>query len=158
MSGMTENTFAPSATATRAQLATILHRLSGSLVVTTQNTFIDVVADSWYAGAINWAISTGVFNGFEDNTFRPAQDITREQLAVVIYNYAVYQGFGSLATGNLKAFNDESEVSAWAYNAMQWAVGNGIIGGKNDNILDPKGSATRAEIAAIITRFLNYIK
>ncbi|OOB79370.1 MAG: hypothetical protein BEN18_04195 [Epulopiscium sp. Nuni2H_MBin001] len=153
--GVTETEYEPSSYATRAQLATILNRIAGNVTVTSGNEFTDVVAGAWYESAINWAVATGVYNGYEDGTFRPSESITREQLAVIMFNFANSQGYTTAANASLNGFTDSNEVASWATTAVQWTVANGIIGGKDNNRLDPKGEATRAEIAAIITRFLN---
>ncbi len=95
-----------------------------------------------------------IYSGFEDGTFRPNESITREQLATIMHNYAIYKGHKVNQTNNLSEYIDAEQVAPYATAAMQWAVGTGIIGGKENNTLDPKGTATRAEIATIINRFL----
>ncbi len=153
MGGVTEDNWAPKETATRAQLATILNRLSGGVVATTTSEFMDVVDNAWYSNAINWAVGSGIYGGFEDGTFRPNDEVTREQLATILYNFARAEAKDISSVGNVTSFVDGTSVSSWANTAMEWAVGTGIIGGKDGNQLDPQGTATRAEIAAMINRF-----
>ncbi|OON98938.1 MAG: hypothetical protein ATN35_02715 [Epulopiscium sp. Nele67-Bin004] len=157
MTGVSENEFGASETANRATLAAILQRMSSTPTASATNGFSDVVSGAWYEGAVNWAVSAGIYGGFEDGTFRPNDDITREQLVAILFNFAAYEGYSLTGSTSITSFADGGEVSSWAAPAMQWAVGNGIVGGKDGNALDPKGTATRAEIASIITRFMNNI-
>ncbi len=156
ITGMTEYTFEPSATATRAQLATILNRLDGNTRGISGNNFSDVASEAWYSHAIDWAVGANIYSGFEDGTFRPNDEITREQLAVVMFNYARYKGYDTMTLGTISQFNDAYQVASYASYPLQWAVGNGLIGGTTGNMLNPKGTATRAEIASIVTRFINF--
>ncbi len=156
ISGITESTFEPSTNTTRGMVATILHRLDGNNTVSKKNGFADI-GEKWYTDAIDWATKVNVFNGFEDNTFRPYDDITREQLVVALHNYAVYRGVDGTISEDVNKFDDSTQVSYWSKTAMEWAVGNNIIGGREDNTLDPKGVATRAEISAIVNRFVEQV-
>ncbi|OON93818.1 MAG: hypothetical protein ATN33_05170 [Epulopiscium sp. Nele67-Bin001] len=156
--GVTDTEFMPYESATRAQLATILHRLDGNVQVPSFSGFLDVSNGAWYTPSIAWATNAGIYNGYEDGTFRPDLEITREQLVTVLHNYAHYKGYNTSKVSAISSYSDSDQVSAWATPAMQWAVGNNIIGGKDGNILDPSGTATRAEIAAIITRFINNVR
>ncbi|OON90976.1 MAG: hypothetical protein ATN34_01190, partial [Epulopiscium sp. Nele67-Bin002] len=158
MTGLTQSEFAPQSTANRATLAVVLHRMSNTPTITSTNTFADVVAGSWYEASVNWAIGNGIYGGFEDGTFRPSDAITREQLVTIMYNFATSEGYTLSGSNIINNFADANEVAAWATPAMQWAVGNGIVNGKDGNTLDPKGTATRAEIATIINRFINNIQ
>ncbi len=115
-------------------------------------------ASQWFANSVTWAANMGIFNGFDDGTFRPNENVTREQLVAVMCNYARYSGCDMSTTASLSSFSDASSVSSWAVYSMEWAYGNGIIGGKDGNVLDPQGTATRAEVAVILNRFIEYAK
>lgn len=156
MSGISDTTFSPSANATRAQLAVIFYRMDGSHAVDSEATFTDVPRNSgtaWYYDAVTWAQQNGILEGYEDGTFHPDELITREQLAVVFCNYAEYKERSTAAAGDVSAFADVQEISPWAQEAMKWAVGSGLIGGKGNGVLDPRGTATRAEVAAMLHNF-----
>lgn len=103
---------------------------------------------------MTWAQQNGIMGGYGDGKFGPNDPVTREQLASIFYRYAQYKGYDVTATGSLDSFTDKGSASAWAQEAIKWAVGNGIMGGKENNLLDPKGTATRAEIAAMLHRFV----
>ena len=150
MTGVSANEFAPEATTTRAMIVSILARLEG--VTTAQAAGFADVNDEWYATAVNWAANVGVVNGYEDNTFRPNQPITREQLAAILMNYAAYKGEDVSARADLSNYTDQP--SAWATETMQWAVAEGLISGVTNTQLQPQGNATRAQVAAILQRFL----
>ena len=112
------------------------------------------VTDEWYATAVNWAANVGVVNGYEDNTFRPNQPITREQLAAILMNYAQYKGQDVSARATLDTYNDAAAISSWANDVMSWAVAEGLLTGVTNDQLQPQGNATRAQVAAILERFL----
>ena len=150
MNGVGDNEFDPQGTATRAMLATILWRLEGEPVVNYLMTYGDVDPASWYGEAVRWATSEGVVTGYGDEAFGPGDAITREQLAVMLYRYA---GEPDADRSVLAHFGDSIEVSGWATDAMAWAVENGIVEGDGSN-LDPQSNATRAQIAAILMRFI----
>ena len=150
MTGVSANEFAPEATTTRAMIVSILARLEG--VTTAQAAGFADVNDEWYATAVNWAANVGVVNGYEDNTFRPNQPITREQLAAILMNYAAYKGEDVSARADLSAYTDQP--STWATDTMSWAVAEGLISGVTNDELRPQGNATRAQVAAILQRFL----
>ena len=152
MTGVSADAFAPEATTTRAMIVSILARLEG--VTTAEAAGFADVSDEWYATAVNWAASVGVVNGYEDNTFRPNQPITREQLAAILMNYAAYKGEDVSARASLDAYSDAENVSTWATDTMSWAVAEGYITGMTADTLQPQGSATRAQVAAILERFL----
>lgn len=157
MTGWNGNTFGPYEKLSRAQFAVILHRMNGAPKIEYTDVFKDVADDQWYTDAILWAQDTGVVTGYNDGSglFGVSDDITREQLAIMMYRYAVYKGYSVEGGTELSKFADEADVSASAEEAMKWAVGNGIIVGKNDGaILDPHGNAARSECAAIIMRFM----
>lgn len=151
MAGTSAATFEPYSNTTRTQIAVIFYRLEGSPAVEGKNNFTDVEygpGTAWYYNAVTWAQQNGIMGGYGDGKFGPNDPVTREQLASIFYRYAQYKGYDVTATGSLDSFTDKGSASAWAQEAIKWAVGNGIMGGKENNLLDPKGTATRAEIAA----------
>lgn len=156
MTGLDETHFAPADTLARAQFAIILYRMNGEPEVKYQAVFPDVTEGVWYTNAILWAAGTKVVNGYSDSgLFGPADNITREQMAVMMYRYANYKKYDVKKREPIAGFSDAGMVSPFAEEAMEWAVGNGIITGKdNGTRLDPQGSAARAECAAIIQRFM----
>ena len=151
MTGVSDTEFAPEATTTRAMIVSILARLEG--VTTAQAAgFADVDDNDWYATAVNWAANVGVVNGYEDNTFQPNTAITREQLAAILMNYAAYKGEDVSNRADLTSYTDQP--STWAEEAMSWAVAEGLISGVTNTELQPQGEATRAQVAAILQRYL----
>ena len=152
MTGVSATEFAPEQTTTRAMIVSILARLEN---VTTAEAagFADVDDNEWYATAVNWAANVGVVNGYEDNTFKPNTAITREQLAAILMNYAAYKGEDVSNRADLANYTDQP--STWANEAMQWAVAEGLISGVTADTLQPQGAATRAQVAAILQRFLS---
>ena len=152
MTGVSANEFAPDATTTRGMIVSMLARLEG--VESANDAGFADVDDEWYATAVNWAASVGVVNGYEDNTFRPNDAITREQLAAILMNYAAYKGEDVSARASLDAYSDAENVSTWATDTMSWAVAEGYITGMTADTLQPQGSATRAQVAAILERYL----
>ena len=146
--------FRPHGTATRGMMATILWRMAGSPAPKGNSSFTDVEAGTWYTDAIAWTAENGIFLGYGNNKVGPNDSITREQLAAIFFRYADYKGCDMTAKGELDKFRDAGKVSDYARAAMQWAVGSGLIQGKPDGVLDPQGTATRAEIAAMLHRFL----
>ena len=164
IAGTSASTVAPNGVCTRAQLVSILYRIQGEPTTVAgyelaklRAPFDDVPRGQWYTDAIWWAKLTGVVSGTSATTFDPSGEITREQLAVILYNYTKQFAPGSLtATGSLAGFPDAGSVSSWARTEMAWAVGNGLISGTGSGgvaYLSPKGSATRAQVAAILMRF-----
>ena len=151
MTGVSDTEFAPEATTTRAMIVSILARLEG--VESAQAAGFADVDDEWYATAVNWAANVGVVNGYEDNTFQPNTAITREQLAAMLMNYASYKGQDVSARASLDNYTDQP--STWAEETMQWAVAEGLISGVTADTLQPQGAATRAQVAAILQRFLS---
>ena len=153
MQGISDTLFAPSQTLTRAQLVTILYRMAGSPRVESSGSFTDVPEKAWYAKAVTWAADSGIVNGIGQGRFAPGDPITREQIAAILHRFSGKPE----AAGSLAAFPDHDAVGSYAAKAMVWAVNRGLITGKGaegETRLDPKGSATRAEIASIIMRFL----
>lgn len=154
MTGTSATTFSPDQTTTRGMIVAILHRQAGEPVVDYRHTFDDVAEGAYYAEAVRWAASEGVVNGYSASAFGPADAITREQLAAILYNYAAYKGVDMSARADLSGYSDAASVSAWAEDAMQWAVDEGLINGMSETTLAPDGNATRAQVAAILQRFL----
>ena len=154
MLGTSKTLFSPHGTATRGMMATILWRMEGSPAPKGKNSFTDVEAGKWYADAITWTAENGIFAGYGKDKFGPDDPITREQLAAIFYRYADYKGYDLTVKGNLDKFKDADKITDYAETAMQWAVGSGLVKGKSGNLLDPQGTATRAEIAAMLHRFI----
>ena len=158
MLGTSKTLFGPHGTVTRGMMATILWRMEGSLAPKGENSFTDVEAGRWYADAITWTTENGIFAGYSKDKFGPDDPITREQLTAIFYRYADYKGYKLTVTENLDKFEDADKITDYAKMVMQWAVGNGLIKGKSENLLDPQGTATRAEIAAMLHRFVEKAK
>ena len=158
MLGTSKTLFSPYGTVTRGMMATILWRMEGSLAPKGENNFTDVEAGMWYTDAITWTAENGIFAGYSMDKFGPDDPITREQLTAIFYRYADYKGYKLTVTGNLDRFEDADKITDYAKTVMQWAVGNGLIKGKAENLLDPQGTATRAEIAAMLHRFIEKVK
>ena len=154
MLGTSKTLFSPHGTATRGMMATILWRMEGSPAPKGKNSFTDVEAGKWYADAITWTAENGIFAGYGKDKFGPDDPITREQLAAIFYRYADYKGYDLTVKGDLDKFKDADKITDYAKTAMQWAVGSGLMKGKSGNLLDPQGTATRAEIAAMLHRFI----
>ena len=154
MSGMSEDIFAPNTPLTREMLAVILWNLEGNPTPNDVAPFLDVTSDKYYANAIAWANENGIVAGYGD-TFGVGDFITREQFAVMLYNYAQYQGY-DISVGedtNILSYTDAFDISNYAYPAMQWACGAGIMSGNDDGTLNPQGKATRAEAATMLMNF-----
>ena len=154
MLGTSKTLFSPHGTATRGMMATILWRMEGSPAPKGKNSFTDVEAGKWYADAITWTAENSIFAGYGKDKFGPDDPITREQLAAIFYRYADYKGYDLTVKGNLDKFKDADKITDYAKTAMQWAVSSGLVKGKSGNLLDPQGTATRAEIAAMLHRFI----
>jgi len=152
--GTSKTLFSPHGTATRGMMATILWRMEGSPAPKGKNSFTDVEAGKWYADAITWTEENGIFAGYGKDKFGPDDPITREQLAAIFYRYADYKGYDLTVKGNPDTSKDADKITDYAKTAMQWAVGSGLVKGKSGNLLDPQGTATRAEIAAMLHRFI----
>ena len=156
MTGLDDTHFGPNETLARAQFAVILYRMNDTPEVEYKKTFPDVLENIWYTDAILWAADTKVVTGYSDTgMFGPSDKINREQMAVMMYRYAGYKGYSTDNKADFSKYKDANKVSEFAEEAMKWAVGNGIITGKdNGTMLDPQGNATRAECATIIMRFM----
>jgi hypothetical protein len=154
MTGKSSGSFVPKANLTRAEMAKILHNVADNPTTTEEHDFSDIPANAWYTDAISWAATAGVVTGYEDGTFAPSTEVTREQLVAMLYRYAKYIGQDVTASASLDTFKDSASVAGYAKAPMQWAVANGFIKGNDANALNPKGNATRVEAAAIIARFV----
>lgn len=155
MIGTSSNVFSPNGDMTRGMFVTVLYRLSGD-TVSYSGSFSDVPSGEWYAPSIAWAAQNGTAGGVGDNKFAPDICITREQLAVILYHYAKYKGY-DVSVGkdtNILSYKDVRSVSEYAYSALQWACGAGIIDGDDNGYLNPQNSASRAEVAAMLHRFV----
>ncbi len=153
MDGVGDNLFAPNSETTRAQLVTILYRLEGEPEVSGTSGFTDVAADTWYTDAVAWAAANGIVNGVSETEFAPGKDITREQLATILFRYAEAKGYDVSARADLSAYPDADQIQSYAAESVAWAVAEGLIQGFEDNTLRPAGNATRAQIATILMRF-----
>ncbi|MDR0446830.1 MAG: S-layer homology domain-containing protein [Oscillospiraceae bacterium] len=153
--GTDANTFNPKMPMTRAMLVTVLHRLAGSPAARGAM-FDDVAEGKWYYDAVNWAAESGIVNGIGGNLFAPDVDITREQMATILYGYTNYMDI-ALPKKRNGVFIDDAEISDWARDAVEAMFAAGIINGKPGNLFDPKATATRAEVAAMLHGFLQAI-
>ena len=151
MDGMTDTTFVPQGTTTRAQLATVLWRMADSPAVTDADRsacpFTDLTQD-WYQDAVVWAYQNKIVNGVTDTTFVPNEPVTREQMVAMLYRYKEEPA----TAGDLSVFADRGSIAEYARPAVAWAVENGVVDGVTENTFQPKGTATRAQLAAILSR------
>lgn len=154
MVGVSDTSFAPGQTLSRAMLASILYRLAGEPAVTAENPFTDVPADRWYTDAVIWAAENGIVVGCGDGTFRPNAPATRAQTAVMLYAYANFAGRNTSQRADLSAFADAADVPSWALAEMQWARAAQLILGRDGKLLAPNAEATRAEMATILSTFI----
>lgn len=152
VNGLGDGRFGPDVALNRAMFATLLYRLAGSPKATGTNPFTDVAAGQYYEDAVIWAYSNGVVTGTSDTTFSPDTTLTREQMVTMLYRYAKWAGMSVSGSAKLDSFTDAASVSAYAVEAMQWAVANSIIKGQGD-ALAPAGTTTRAQAAAVLVRF-----
>lgn len=152
MGGTTQTTFSPSTPASRAMLVTILYRLEGEPTITDPTSFPDVKA-KWSAPAIAWAAEHEIVLGYADGNFGPNDEITREQVAVILFRYAQYKGWDTTARGDLSQYSDSGKVHKYAREAMEWAVGTGLTGGRTQDWLAPRETTTRAELAVMLVRW-----
>ena len=159
MNGVSKTDFAPHATTSRSMIVTILYRLEGEPVVDYAMDFTDVAGDAYYAEAVRWAASEGIVGGYGGGLFGSDDAVTREQLAAILYRYAVYKGY-DVSIGedtNILSYADFADLSEYAIPAMQWACGAGIVNGTSESTLTPQGEATRAQVAAMLMRFCEAI-
>ena len=157
MTGTAEDTFAPELPASRGMVVSILHRLAGSPTVSAE-VFADVAADDWYGQAVAWAANEGIASGTSAETFSPNAAVTREQLAALLCNFAAQQGVDTTACSDLSNFDDAAAVSDWAQDAVSWAHAEGLLAGTSATTLSPQGEATRAQLAAMLVRFSDYLE
>lgn len=155
--GVSETEFAPTSTMTRGMLTTVLHRLYGSPAVSYSPIFSDVPEGKWYTDGTVWAGMNGVVNGMGDGTFKPLGDLNRQQIAVMLYNYANWLGYDTSARSDLATAPDGSKVAGWAKDAVSWAVASGIIQGGSGGVLAPTDAANRAQVATMLMRFENWM-
>ena len=154
MAGTSSTTFQPEVHLTRAMAAQVLYNLEGQPAVTGDTTFTDAAAaGEWAVKAITWAEQTGVVAGIGDGLFDPTANVTREEFAQMMYNYASYKEYDLTLEGDLSQFEDASAISSWAETAMSWANGSGLINGHDDGTIDPQGTTTRAQAASILMNF-----
>ena len=153
MDGVGDGQFAPNATTNRAMVVTILYRLAGEPAVSGDVGFTDVEPGLWYSNAVSWAAEKGIVNGISETEFSPAGDLTREQLATVLYRYAESMGYDVSASADLSGFPDAGDIQDYATEALSWAVAEGLLQGFEDDTLQPQATATRAQIATILMRF-----
>lgn len=154
MAGTSKTTFSPNVTTTRGMVVTVLYRLEGSPVLSNSSSFSDVASGAYYQDAIAWAVANGITSGYGNGKFGPNDPITREQLATFLYRYAKYKGL-DVSVGedtNILSYNDALTISEYAFPAIQWLCGEGIMQGSDGNLM-PAGNATRAQIAALLHRF-----
>ena len=155
--GVGNSQFQPTTTMQRNMMATVLHRLAKKPAVSYSTVFSDVPDGQWYTNGIIWCAQMGIVNGMGDGKFAPGQTVTRQQIAVMLYNYAVKTGRNAVERGNLNTFYDAGAVASWATDAMSWAVGAGILNGSDGKLL-PGDGAQRAQVAAMLHRFQNWLE
>ncbi|MDR2671335.1 MAG: S-layer homology domain-containing protein [Oscillospiraceae bacterium] len=155
MTGTGADRFSPGTATTRAMLVTTLHRLAGAPAAAAEGLpFPDVESGQWYTDAVRWAAENGVVEGYDDGLFRPHDFVTREQIVTILYRYDRRGGAGTDAQADLSPYADADRISDWARPAAQWAVAREILQGRDGTTLAPRDRATRAEVAAILQRYL----
>ena len=154
MKGLSDTRFGPNESLTRGMLVTVLYRLEGEPEAAGENPFADVADGEYYAQPILWAQQNGIVYGMTETSFAPNAKLTREQIAAILYRYAQYKGIDTETEEFNLLFDDASQISEYALESMNWACGAGLIRGRTETTLSPKGNATRAEIAAILHRFI----
>ena len=160
MNGMTENTYEPELALTRAMFAAMIHRYDGSVPSTYKYTFEDVPADMWYTEDVRWAAEHGIILGYDEKTFAPDDEITREQAVAMMYRYTGYKGIDTSKADErvIAGYSDRESISDYARPAFLWAVGTKVIKGRSDKELAPSDTITRAEIAQIFVNYKNNIR
>lgn len=156
MSGTSSTAFGPDSNMTRAMLVTVLYSMEGKPAVSGELPFTDVAPNSWYRAPVAWAYANGIVSGTSAATFSPDNNITREQMVAIFSKYANSKGMETPAAADIDSYIDANTVSAYAVKALSWAVGNGIISGTSATTLSPAGSATRAQCAVILYRFVEW--
>lgn len=158
MNGVGNNLFAPDSNLSRAMLVQVLWNLEGNPDVSTITEYSDVASDAWYYNAVQWATAENIVGGYGNGIYGPEDDITREQMALMLYRYAQYKGYDTTQSGaDVEDFADYEAISDWALEGVTWAVNAGLLNGKGNGILDPTGDATRAEVAQILMNFCENI-
>ncbi|MBS6365791.1 MAG: S-layer homology domain-containing protein [Clostridiales bacterium] len=158
MNGTGNSLFAPTSSLNRAMMAQVLWNLEGSPAASSTTAYSDVASDVWYYDAVQWATAKGIVGGYGDGIYGPEDNITREQMALMLYRYAQYKGYDATQGGmEVREFTDYEEISDWALEGMTWAVNAGLLSGKGSGVLDPAGNATRAEVAQILMNFCENI-
>ena len=153
--GVSDEEFAPGKSMTRGMFVTVLARLAGEEDFSGEAEFTDVSSDAWYASGVAWAASKGIVNGYGDGKFGPNDEVTREQMAAIMYNFTKAMGYDITGNVSLDKFSDSASVDSWAADAVKWAAGCGIVNGNTDGTLNPRGTATRAQVATIM---MNYVE
>ena len=158
MEGTTDTTFAPAMNLTRSMIAQVLYNLEERPEAPGAAGFPDVAAGAWYADAVNWAAARGIVKGYDTGAFGPEDSVTREQLAAILYRYAQVKGYDTTQGGMaVREFSDSASISDWAQEAMAWAVNAQVLSGKGNGVLDPQGTATRAEVAQMLMNFGEHV-
>jgi len=155
-SGTSDTTFSPNTSMTRAMLVTVLYRLEGQPTVNGRSGFSDVTFNSYYEDAVTWAADNGIVNGISASTFSPNANVTREQMAAILYRYAQYKKYNTAASSSLNSFSDHTSVSGYAVASLQWSVAEKLVNGSAGKLM-PTGNATRAQVAAILHRFVTNV-
>lgn len=155
--GMSEDTFEPTSTMTRAMLVTVLWRLENEPNSSFSDLFLDIINGTWYTEAVAWAAENNIVEGYNSESFGPSDPITREQMAAILYRYANYKGYSVTSTADLSEFTDAGNTSDWALTAVKWAVAEGLLTGVGETSLDPTGNASRAQVATLLMRFVQNI-
>ncbi len=158
MSGVGESCFAPESSTDRAMIVTILWRLEGKPLVNDRHAFRDVPEGQWYSAAVRWAAAEGITDGYSTTAFGPNDKVTREQMAVILYRYALFKGYDTSRKNELSEFSDVEKVSSWAQEGLSWANAAGLVNGMPGELLAPQAHATRCQTAAILHRFCENIQ
>ncbi|MBR4078476.1 MAG: S-layer homology domain-containing protein [Oscillospiraceae bacterium] len=156
MSGISDTIFGPDTNMTRAMLVTVLYSMEGKPAANGKLPFTDVAPNIWYRAPVAWAYANGIVSGTSAASFSPDNNITREQMVAIFSKYANFKGLDTPPKASIEDYADAGTVSAYARNALSWAVGNGIISGTSAATLSPAGSATRAQCAVILMRFMEW--
>ena len=158
MEGTTDTTFAPTMNLTRSMIAQVIYNLEERPEAPGAAGFTEVAAGAWYADAVNWAAARGIVKGYDTGAFGPEDSVTREQLAAILYRYAQVKGYDTTQGGMaVREFSDSASISDWAQTAMSWAVNAQVLSGKGNGVLDPQGTATRAEVAQMLMNFGEHV-
>lgn len=153
MAGTNATSFSPKTPTNRGMIATIMYGIMDKPEISSNSPFTDVSPSAWYAKAVNWANQEGIVSGIGNNRFGPNSPVTRESLALMLFNFAKYLDIDTPQRADLRSFRDYSQIHSWGLTALEWANATGLIGGKTGNKIDPRGNATRAEVAVILYAF-----